>query len=99
MLITTSGFSESVSETEFSSAAIAPIRLVDGIELTELMALYRVGVTKEPRHADISESWYFLDPDYFKTIDAKYVGVARSLEGERLLTCFVVRKTSRKRMD
>jgi restriction endonuclease Mrr len=97
IMITTSGFSDSVTESDFASAAVAPIRLIDGIELTELMALYRVGVTKVPRHADVSESWYFLDPEFFKGIESEYSGVARPLAGERLVACLVISKTPRKR--
>ena len=70
MLITTSGFSESLSESAFAAAPIAPVRLIDVVELTELMALFRVGVIKEPAQGDISQSWYFLDDDFFKSLQS-----------------------------
>lgn len=97
MIITTSSFSPSITEADFASATIAPVRLIDGIELCELMALYKVGVFKEPKHADISQSWYFLDTEYFKKIEKEFTGNSRAVGVERLVNCFVVGTRARTR--
>lgn len=83
MLITTTGFPESVNQAEFASAPVAPLRLIDGIELAELMALYKVGVIKEPKHAIASESWYFCDKEYFKMKNAYARGAHLTLFPDR----------------
>ena len=97
ILITTSSFSPSVIESDFASATIAPVRLIDGIELCELMALYKVGVIKEPKHADISSSWYFLDTEYFKKIEKEFSGTSRAVGVERLVNCIVIGQRARTR--
>jgi restriction endonuclease Mrr len=70
ILITTSGFSPSVDITEYSSAQIAPLRLIDGEELAGLLTLYRVGVMKVGVAEHESAARFQLDRGFFRKLTA-----------------------------
>jgi len=94
ILITTSGFSPSVLPAQVASAALVPVRLIDGQYLADLCALYRVGMRKEQT---ATGTRFGLDQSYFARLEQEYKGVARAMPGERKYIGVVVAVTPRKR--
>jgi restriction endonuclease Mrr len=97
MLISTGSFSPRISTVAGASAAIAPVRLIDGNLLAEYLALYRVGVNKGSLPAKAELGPYRIDSEFFKQIGKSYSGIARPLKGEYSRTVIVITSASRKR--
>lgn len=95
--ITTSSFSDSVDTGNLASAAVAPLRFIDGENLCEQLALYKVGVKKLAACSNPEHSPYLVDRRFFESINAEYRGVARSLDTERRSVFIVVGGKARKR--
>ena len=97
LLITTGTFSNTISPTGFAAAPIAPVQLVDGEELAELLSLYRVGVMRSQSSGARGFVTFHLDELFFAEMEAAFPGVARPLPGTRQLVGIVVSVTPRKR--
>lgn len=72
LLITTTNFSPSVPRQEYASAPVAPLRLIDGDELVNLMTLCRVGALKLPPPNERTNGSYQLDTAYFHQLVTKH---------------------------
>jgi restriction endonuclease Mrr len=97
MLISTGSFSPRISTEAGASAAIAPVRLIDGGLLVEYMALYRVGVKKGAVPLKAEFGPYTIDREFFTRIGKSFSGIARPLRGEYSRTVIVITSTPRKR--
>ena len=95
LLITTSAFSDTLDPRRFSSAPLLPVRLVDGAELTELMAQHRVGVWEEPPASVDVPAGRGVDEAFFTSLEASYRGNARSSAEEQLCLEFSLTITPR----
>ncbi len=79
IVITTSDFSQ-VARKSAQSQRIAPIRLIDGDELTGLLIKHRLGiVTKEHD----SEEWFDLDAAYFQDLHERFPNARKHSDGSR----------------
>ncbi len=95
VLITTSGFPSSLSRADYTSASIAPLRLIDAQELTDLMALHRVGVTTVLPTDFMKESRYRLDQEFFKKITNQFRGVVKPLPATRRFYTITIQGSAR----
>lgn len=95
MLISTGSFSPRISTEAGASAAIAPVRLIDGSLLAEYMALYRIGVNKRALPLKAERGPYWIDREFFASIGNSYSGIARPLKGEYSRTVIVITSTLR----
>ena len=97
MLISTGSFSPRISNESSGSAAIAPVRLIDGSMLADYLALYRVGVSKATVRRASEPGSYRIDREFFRQVGNRYSGIARPLKGEYSRTYVVITSAPRKR--
>lgn len=79
IIITTSDFSR-VATKSAQSQKVAPIRLIDGEELTDLLVQYRLGVVSEE---DDGEEWLDLDSAFFQELHRTFPNARRLLPAVR----------------
>lgn len=72
IVIATSGFSPSVPVAEYASDPTAPLRLIDGAELADLLVLYRVGVLKVANPGNVAGATYQIDTAFFHRLEARH---------------------------
>lgn len=97
LLITTSSFSDTVNAGRLATVAIAPVRLIDGRELTELMALHRVGVWEEASASADEPVHRGVDEAFFIDLEEAYQGIRRANEEDQEQFFLSLIVSSRKR--
>ena len=97
ILITTSHFSKSLRESRYASAPLLPVRFIDSERLTELLALYRVGVVRDPASTPLAPARLQLDRTFFADLERRYQGPARTRSGEQQVFEMFVEVRPRKR--
>ena len=80
LLITTSTFSPVVQRTPAASEVqIAPVRLIDGNELLDLLFLHRIGIWEELGEGAGTPRRLGLDYGFFDDLSKRYAGRGRNL--------------------
>lgn len=100
LLVTTGDVSPVVDRDATASARVSPVRLIDGFNLHELLALYRVGVVRAaPGSTDPGR--FAVDHEFFRRIESALGRgsnrATRSMPGGRETVGLVVTITARKR--
>ena len=82
LLVTTSTFSPVVRQHQAQAGSqVAPVRLLDGEELTDLMLRHRLGVREEAEASPAGPRRLEIDHPFFDGLDRRYAG--RSSTGKR----------------
>ena len=82
LLITTSAFSSVVQQHQAQAGPqVAPVRLLDGEELTDLLVRHRLGVREEAETSPGGPRRLEIDQSFFDRLDRQYAG--RSSTGKR----------------
>lgn len=72
ILITTSSFSPLLDKSRLSSALVAPVRLIDGEQLADLMVLHQVGSWEEPPTSPDEPASFGVDESFFTDLCRVY---------------------------
>jgi hypothetical protein len=97
ILVTTGAFSETLDVIHLASLPLLPVRLIDGRQLTYLMAVFRVGVWEEAPEAPHLPARRGIDEEFFRQLEDAFEGVARPAEEERIRLDFTLTISPRKR--